>query len=127
MSLYVKAQKTGQTVFETAIKQFVKENIKFTKRGEQVKPHQSIILHSHIGANGQRSPSCATLSKLGVPIIAQHGHSKEIYGKVWRGGAMQDTDESGYATKPSSWTRTHVIEYTGGTRCLITEKKGKYF
>lgn len=79
-------------------------------------------LHGDKGPNGSRG-SVRNLSRIGAKTTIGHSHSPGIVDGCWQAGVTAgDPDEPrmDYATGPSSWSRTHVAQYEGGKRTMIT-------
>ena len=82
--------------------------------------------HGHLGPNGSfGSPS--NLSKIGRKATTAHTHSAGIYHGLYVAGTSSKlTKDWGYCMGPSSWSWSHVVQYTNGQRAIVTVKNGKW-
>lgn len=79
-------------------------------------------LHGDKGPNGSRG-SVRNLARIGAKTTIGHSHSPGIVDGCWQAGVSAgDPDEPTlhYALGPSSWSRTHVGQFEGGKRTMIT-------
>ena len=82
--------------------------------------------HGHLGPNGSfGSPS--NLSKIGRKATTAHTHSAGIYHGLYVSGTSSKlTRDWDYTMGPSSWSWSHVVQYTNGQRAIVTVKNGKW-
>lgn len=81
-------------------------------------------LHGDRGANGAKG-SLASFAKIDRKTNTADKHSGGIQNHAYQGGVTGKLD-MGYNHGLSSWTHTHVVTYTNGTRALYTLWKGKW-
>jgi hypothetical protein len=74
--------------------------------------------HGHLGPNGKRNPSLASIESCYGESFSGHNHTAEILRGAWRVGTSSIL-KPGYNKGPSSWTRTHGVLYRNGSRQLI--------
>jgi hypothetical protein len=82
--------------------------------------------HGHLGPNGSfGSPS--NLSKIGRKATTAHTHSAGIYHGLYVAGTSSKlTKDWEYTSGPSSWSWSHVVQYSNGQRTIITVKSGRW-
>jgi hypothetical protein len=83
-------------------------------------------MHGHLGPNGAfGSPS--NLAKIGKKATTAHTHSAGIYhGLFVAGTSSKLTKDWDYTMGPSSWSWSHVVQYSNGQRTILTIKDGKW-
>lgn len=74
--------------------------------------------HGDLGANGTRG-SAAGFQRLGTKVNIGHSHTAAIRDGVYQAGVTGSLD-MGYNKGPSSWSRSHILSYPNGKRCIIT-------
>lgn len=85
-------------------------------------------LHGDRGPNGARG-SARNLSRIGMKTTIGHSHSPAIVDGCWQAGVTAgDPHEPrmDYATGPSSWSRTHIIQFIGGKRTMVTMRGSRW-
>lgn len=82
--------------------------------------------HGHLGPNGAfGSPS--NLAKIGKKATTAHTHSCGIYHGLYVAGTSSKlTKDWDYTMGPSSWSWSHVVQYSNGQRSIVTLKNGKW-
>ncbi|MCG3175441.1 MAG: hypothetical protein MOGMAGMI_00370 [Candidatus Omnitrophica bacterium] len=81
--------------------------------------------HGHLGPNGSMNPGLMGLEKAYGAVNAGHTHTAGILRSVFRVGTTSFLKVS-YNNGPSSWTQTHLIQHTNGSRQLINCIEGKF-
>lgn len=81
-------------------------------------------MHGHLGPNGARGGP-ANLAKMGRRISRGHEHSASIYDGVYTAG-LTGKNEQGYNRGPSSWSASHIVQYSNGKRAIYTMWGGKW-
>jgi len=83
-------------------------------------------MHGHLGPNGGFG-NPATLAKIGKKATTAHTHSSGIYHGLYVAGTSSKlTTEWDYTCGPSSWSHSHVVQYSNGQRAVVTMKDGKW-
>ena len=79
-----------------------------------------------LGPNGAfGSPS--NLAKIGKKATTAHTHSAGIYHGLYVAGTSSKlTKDWDYTMGPSSWSWSHVVQYSNGQRAMITLKDRKW-
>lgn len=80
--------------------------------------------HGDLGPNGAKG-NPENIEKAHGKATIGHTHSAFIYRGVWGAGHSSHT-RHGYNKGASNWTHSHVIQYVGGERQIITLIKGKW-
>lgn len=82
-------------------------------------------LHGHLGANGAfGNPN--NLSKIGKKATTAHTHSAcIIHGLYVAGTSSKLTKDWNYTQGPSSWSWSHVVQYSNGQRSIVSMKIAK--
>ncbi len=83
-------------------------------------------MHGHLGPNGSfGSPS--NLAKIGKKATTAHTHSAGIYHGLYVAGTSSKLTKGwDYTMGPSSWSWSHVVQYSNGQRAVITLKNRKW-
>lgn len=81
-------------------------------------------MHGHLGPNGSRG-NPQTLSKLGPRANTCHTHTTGIWDGLYVGGMACQRD-LGYNMGPSSWSQSHILNYSNGKRTIITMRSGRW-
>jgi hypothetical protein len=81
--------------------------------------------HGDLGANGRRNPGSAGMLKAYGDCAYGHCHYGEINHGAWSVGTTSFL-KLDYNRGPSSWTQTHQIIYSNGSRQLIHVIQGKW-
>lgn len=112
--------------FEWSAKKFgAPETIRFLKLDESfvicAKSGHPIecSLHGDIGPNGSRG-STANLSTLGCKVSKGHDHTATIRDGVYSAGTC--AEQQGYNHGLTTWSVSHVLTYSNGKRCIVTER-----
>ena len=84
-------------------------------------------MHGHLGANGAFG-SPQNLAKIGKKATTAHTHSAGIYHGLYVAGTSSKlTKDWNYTQGPSSWSWSHVVQYSNGQRTIVTmNKDGKW-
>lgn len=82
-------------------------------------------MHGDKGLNGSRG-SLKSFAKIGVKCNVGHSHSAAIYEGVYMAGCSRTLNAS-YASGPSSWSHSHIIQYKNGKRAILTAINGQYY
>lgn len=81
-------------------------------------------MHGHLGVNGAKA-SPLSLSKMGRKANTGHTHSASIIDGMYVAGVSATLDMT-YNRGPSSWSRSHIITYRNGKRCIVTMWNNKW-
>jgi hypothetical protein len=81
-------------------------------------------IHGDRGSNGAKG-SLATFAKIDRKTNTADKHSGGIQNHAYQGGVTGKLD-MGYNHGLSSWTHSHIVTYTNGTRAIYTLWKGKW-
>lgn len=81
--------------------------------------------HGDIGAHGSRNPGSRGMYKYYGKVTYGHCHYRETNHAAKSVGTSSWLKLS-YNTGPNSWSHTHIIQYTDGTRQSINSILGKY-
>lgn len=80
--------------------------------------------HGDHGPNGARG-SLAQFARMGRKSNTGHGHAAGIQDGGYRSGITGDLDQL-YNVGPSSWSRSAIVTYANGKRCIQTSWQGKW-
>jgi len=81
--------------------------------------------HGDRGINGSRG-SIKGFTKVGIKYTIGHSHTTGIIEGVYQNGCLCDLNAD-YTSGPSSWSHSSTIQYSSGTRSIITCINGSYF
>lgn len=81
-------------------------------------------IHGHRGPNGARGTS-TNLARMGRRINRGHEHSAGIFENIFTSG-LSGVNDQGYNKGPSSWSPSHIVTYSNGSRAIFTMWQGKW-
>jgi hypothetical protein len=96
----------------------IEESFLIGPKGHQVE----CGLHGDIGPNGARG-STRNLAKLGRRNNKGHDHQATIYEGTYSAGVCQL--DLTYNKGPTSWSVSHILTYTSGKRCILSQRAGR--
>jgi len=80
--------------------------------------------HGHIGNNGSKG-SVNSYDKLGIKVNKAHDHTASIRHGVYTSGITGSLDQKYNKGGGSTWSHSHILNYSNGKRAIITLKKNK--
>jgi hypothetical protein len=114
-----------QHVMDTAFAMWSCSGVNFLKEDQSfVVGDVEHANHGHRGANGARG-NIQTFIRLGPKVTIGHTHTCMILDGAYVSGTTSKLDV-GYNHGPSSWSHSHVVQYSSGKRTIITLKNGRW-